>query len=71
MSPSPAEIARKIPCVKVTRPETHAGLWCVYRLASFSAADEFDGAEVGEMITMELCEMTQAELDALPEFTGW
>ena len=32
---------------------------------------EFDGAEVGDKITIELVEMTEPELEALPEFMGW
>ena len=63
--------SQKIQCVKVTRPDSHGDDWCLYRLAGFSAADEFDGAELGERVTLELCEMTEAELDALPEFGGW
>ena len=62
----------KIPYVKVTRPDSHGekyGCWCA--LSGFSAADEFDGAEIGERITLELCELTQAEIDAMPEFNGW
>jgi hypothetical protein len=61
----------KVPCVKVTRPDTHGEDWCLYRMAGFSVADEFDGAEVGERITLELCEMTEEEIKALPDFQGW
>ncbi len=61
----------KIPCVKVTRPDTHGNLWCLYESAKFNATDEFDGAEVGEQIVLEYCEMTREELDKIPEFTGW
>lgn len=32
---------------------------------------EFDGSEDGDRITIELASMTQAEIDALPEFEGW
>lgn len=61
----------KIPCVKVTRPDTHVGLYCLYRLSGFSAADELDGAEDGESIVLTYCEMTPEELEALPDFGGW
>lgn len=61
---------RKVPCVKVTRPDI-GDMWCLYRLAQFSAADELDGAEIGEKVVMELCEMTDEEINALPEFEGW
>ncbi len=59
-----------IPIVKIRRPEI-GNDWCVMRLKGFSAEDEFDGAEIGEIITLEYGEMTQEDLDALPEFTGW
>jgi hypothetical protein len=62
----------KVRCVKVTRPDSHGErYYCLYRLASFSASDEFDGAENGERITLELCELTEGELSAIPEFEGW
>ena len=58
--------------VKITRPDSHGEKFaCVYPLAAFSATDEFDGAEIGERIVLELCEFTQAEIDAMPEFEGW
>jgi len=57
--------------VKVTRPDVSPGVFCVYPIASFAAYDEFDGAEVGDTIVMELCEMTDAEFEALGEFEGW
>lgn len=60
-----------IKCVKVTRPDSHAGLWCLSTLKGFSLEDEFDGTDVGETITIEYCELTQEEIDALPEFPGW
>ncbi len=63
--------AKKIGCVKVTRPDSHAGLWCLSKLAGFDLAAEFDGCEVGETITIEYVLMTQDEIDALPEFEGW
>jgi hypothetical protein len=59
-------------CVKITRPESHGEKFsCICPLADFSAADEFDGAEPGEKITLELAEMTEEELKALPDFGGW
>ncbi len=72
MCDSGKAVEKKIPCVKVARPESHGPkLWCAYPLAAFSASDEFDGAEDGESITLTYCEMTQEALDALPEFDGW
>lgn len=61
----------KIACVEVTRPDTHAGLFCIYRLAGFSAADELDGEEEGGSIVLTLRLMTPEELEALPDFDGW
>lgn len=69
--PLETDRSAQIQCVKVTRPDTHGGQYCVFPLAGFSAADEFDGAEIGESITLTLCAMTEAEFDALPEFNGW
>jgi len=41
------------------------------RMSDTGLLAEFDGAEIGEAITVELCEMTEQELDDLPEFEGW
>jgi hypothetical protein len=61
----------KIPCIKEMRPATGKGA-CVWRLEDVpDLADLFDGAGVGERVVFEYCEMTEAELDALPEFEGW
>ena len=32
---------------------------------------EFDGAQSGDEITLELVEMEESEYEALPEFEGW
>ena len=61
----------KIACVEVTRPETHGGLYCIWPLSGFSAADELDGAEDGESIVVTLKMMTQEEFDGLSPFEGW
>lgn len=72
MCDSGKAVRKMVPCVKITRPDLDDGRSsCFYPMAVFSAADEFDGAEIGEKITLEYCEMTQEELDALPEFEGW
>jgi hypothetical protein len=63
---------KKIPCVAVTRPETHGPkLACIYPLKAFSASDEFDGADEGESITLTLKMMTEDEVNNLPDFEGW
>jgi len=62
---------KMIRCLKVTRPEC-GRQWCVYRMdRPMELLSEFDGADIGETITVELCEMTEQELDDLPEFEGW
>ncbi len=63
---------QKVRCVKISRPETSGSLWALRQLnATGILQDEFDGAEVGERIEVEYCELTQEEFDALPEFEGW
>jgi len=32
---------------------------------------ELEDSEIGDEITITVCEMTEAELEALPEFEGW
>jgi hypothetical protein len=56
---------------KVRRPDYGGGKWCVYRDVATMIDGEFDGAEVGDVIHVELGEMTEAEMDNLPEFEGW
>ena len=58
----------------MTRPESHGERYsCVYPLSSLSMIieDEFDGAEIGETISLTYCEMTEEELEDMPEFEGW
>jgi hypothetical protein len=62
---------KKIPCIKETRPDVSGG-WCIWRLnKSGQLADMFAGAEVGDKVVLEFCEMIEDEIDALPEFAGW
>ena len=62
----------KVPYIKVTRPATHGDKYgCWSPLKGFSVEAEFDGAEVGERIVLELCELTRDEILAMPEFEGW
>ena len=65
------ETEAKILCVKVTRPETNGGDFCVWKWDQFDAKAEMDGGEIGEKITLELCEMTVQELEDLGDFNGW
>ncbi len=68
-------VEKKIPCVKETRPDMDDGrnscMWRLDKPYTLLLEDLFDGAEVGEKVVLEYCEMTEAELDALPEFEGW
>jgi hypothetical protein len=55
---------------KVTRAD-YPGNSCAYGdLATIQDA-EFDGAEIGDKITIELIEITEDERENLPEFEGW
>ncbi len=44
---------------------------CTWPLDGIDIDDLFNGAEPGDIVTLEYCEKTQDELDAMPEFTGW
>lgn len=61
----------KIPCVTVTRPETHPGLFCTWKLKDFDVHAEMDGCEVGDEIVLTYCEMTAKEFEDLGDFDGW
>ena len=62
---------QKIKCIKVSRPDTHGKDFCMWKWKDFDIENEFDGAEVGETILLELCEMTEEEYEELGEFDGW
>jgi len=51
------------------------GTWCIFAnpLDAMHDVESFlrDDGTAGEDITLEIVELTKAELDALPEFTGW
>ena len=55
---------------KVFRPDEGGKHW-VTRDFQTIADSEFDGAEVGDRVVIELGEMSEAEIAALPEFEGW
>lgn len=61
----------KLVCVEVTRPETHPGLFCMWKIKNFSAADEMDGAEEGESIVLTLRLLTDEQFTDLGDFDGW
>lgn len=56
--------------LKMTRPDVRLDHWCIVGL-NHSLQDEFEGAEVGDSICIEVVEMTDEEFKALPEFEGW
>lgn len=62
---------KKIPCVREFRPDVGGNSFCVWPLKTVSIEDLFDGADPDEKVLLEYCEMTQDELDALPDFEGW
>lgn len=55
---------------KVTRPDLGTKQSCAYRNFA-EIASEFDGAETGDRITVELDEMSEQEFEALGDFAGW
>lgn len=55
---------------KVTRKDS-GEMFCIYRDGATLVDSEFSDAETGDLIEVTLIEMTEEELDALPEFDGW
>jgi hypothetical protein len=60
----------KVKCFKVMRPDC-GNKWCVYRTGQGVDDAEFTDSEVGDKIIIEVIEMTESELETLPEFQGW
>lgn len=60
---------QKVTAFKVNRPD-YGNKWCIFR-AWGDVESEFDGADYGDSITVTMIQMTQDELDNLPEFEGW
>lgn len=56
---------------KVTRPDVAPGKACIYGDLAMVQDAEFDGAEVGDTIVIELLEMTEHLFMKLPDFEGW
>ena len=61
---------KKVRAYRVTRSD-YPGNNCTYRNVDTLIDGEFDGAEVGDKITIELVEMTEDQLESLPDFEGW
>lgn len=58
-------------CVKVELAEDYKGGSYIQEIDKFDLLAELDGAEVGTVLRLTVVEMTQEELDSLPEFMGW
>lgn len=58
-----------IPVVEMRRPDADG--CCIWRIADFSAEQEFDGSEDGDKIELTLKFMTEDDVANLPEFEGW
>jgi hypothetical protein len=57
---------------KVTHPDKEGRSdFCVFKDWDHLRDEEFDGAEIGDKITVELVEMTDEEFNDLGEFEGW
>ena len=54
---------------RITRPDC-GSQYCVYRFWTDVEA-EFDGADEGDTIHVQMVFMTEAQLEALPDFPGW
>jgi len=60
---------KQIKAYKVTRPE-FLNQYVVYRSWGEVEA-EFDGAEYGDTIHIQMVTMTEGEFQSLPDFEGW
>lgn len=60
----------KLCCVRVTR-EAFPLQSCTWRFNDFDLSAEFDTVDVGDKITLEYLEMTDAEFEAIGELEGW
>jgi hypothetical protein len=61
---------KKVKAYKVTRAD-YPGASCTYSDGETLIDCEFNGAEIGDSIIVTLLEMTEEQLEMLPEFTGW
>lgn len=65
-------MSQKLKCVTIVRPDLgRSGYTAPMDAARDLIVDELDGTEVGDTLVLTVCEMTEDELNALPEFTGW
>lgn len=61
---------QKVRVYKISRPDCGNMHW-ISRDWQTIADAEFDGSELGDKIIIELAEMTEGQIQALPEFDGW
>lgn len=61
---------KKLRVFKVFRP-TEGGKHWIARDFDHILDAEFDCWEPGDRITIETAEMTESQIEALPEFEGW
>jgi len=67
--PTASQRVRILRVYEVTRAD-HGKQSCIFHSWE-EVESEFDGAELGESIVVTMKNMTQEELDALPDFEGW
>jgi hypothetical protein len=60
---------QKVTVWRVNRPD-YGAKFCIFRSWG-DVESEFDGADFGDEITVTMMQMTQDELEELPEFEGW
>ena len=62
----------KIKCVKIANGSGWLCLPAKNLIEGFQCVlgEDFDELEIGDQVTIDVVEMTQAEIDALPEFNG-
>jgi len=70
--PMPDSLA-KLRCYRLRIPDAGGDTWCLIGPDGVGPIiqDELEQMEVGDLLTLEPIEMTQKEIDALPEFGGW
>ena len=60
---------KKVTVYKLRIPDVGGKRWCLVDLDQIR--DEVEMGEVGDRFEIEVTEMTQKEIDMLPEFEGW
>ncbi len=73
MCDSGKAVEKRILCLKESHPDVDDGRTsCIWRMdVKGNLETILDGAEPGDRIILDVVEMTEADLEALPEFEGW